>query len=233
MEPMTYRGSGVKMRRIPEKELMDDIIQARAYAETDFSEPHNAFVAYFRDHFPDFTTGEVLDLGCGTADVILRFARAFPEVHITGIDGAQAMLDIALKEVQKQGLSGRISLEKCRLPDEDLLRRRFDAVISNSLLHHMADPAVMWQTMLSCARPGAPLFVMDLFRPDSIESARELVKQYASDAPPVLQEDFYNSLLAAYTVEEIESQLKTAGLGYLSVEVVSDRHMIIWGRRQA
>ena len=38
------------------------------------------------------------------------------------------------------------------------------------------------------------------------------------------------ALLAAYEVAEIEAQLDRAGLSALSIEVVSDRHVIVWGR---
>ena len=72
------------MQRIPEPELMTDPAQAQAYAETDFSAPHDAFIAHFAARFPDFKTGRVLDLGCGAADVTLRFARAYPDAEIVG-----------------------------------------------------------------------------------------------------------------------------------------------------
>ena len=49
------------MQRVPEPELMDDPAQALAYAGADFSEPHQAFVAHFRERFPDFHSGSVLD----------------------------------------------------------------------------------------------------------------------------------------------------------------------------
>ena len=41
------------MQRIPEVELMDDPEQTLAYARADFSEPHNHFVALFREHFAE------------------------------------------------------------------------------------------------------------------------------------------------------------------------------------
>jgi len=47
---------------------------------------------------------------------------------------------------------------------------------------------------------------------------------------PVLKEDFYNSLLAAFEPGEIEAQLREAGLGALQIEQVSDRHLAVWGR---
>ncbi len=62
-----------------------------------------------------------------------------------------------------------------------------------------------------------------------VGSAEALVHQYAADASTILQKDFYSSLLAAYSVEEIQQQLNAAGLPYLIIEIVSDRHVIVWG----
>lgn len=214
--------------RTPEPDLMNDTAQAEAYAGTDFSEPHDAFVAYFAERFPNFNGGSLLDLGCGTADVIIRFARVYPSAHITGIDGAAAMLDIGSRDIERSGLADRIALQRCILPDNELSERKFDAVISNSLLHHLKDPFILWDQIKDCAKARAPLFVMDLMRPETNERARELLELYASDAPEILQEDFYNSLLASYTVNEVREQLNRAGVP-LSVESVSDRHVLIWG----
>jgi ubiquinone/menaquinone biosynthesis C-methylase UbiE len=220
------------MERIPEHELMDDAKQARAYADADFSEPHEAFVAHFKERFPTFSEGSVLDLGCGPADVTIRFSRSFPKAKILGVDGAQSMLDISVRDIRSKGLAHQITLKNCMLPDPSLSRLRFEAVISNSLLHHLRDPEVLWKSIEQCTKPCAPIFVMDLHRPESIEQASEFVKQYAADASPILQKDFYNSLLAAYRAEEIEHQLLTCGLHYLTTEVISDRHVLVWGRRR-
>jgi trans-aconitate methyltransferase len=98
------------MQRTPEPDLMADPVQTQAYARADFSVPHNAFVAHFAARFPDFSRGRVLDLGCGAADVTLRFARAFPAVHIVGVDGAAAMLPLACAAVTRAGCAERITL---------------------------------------------------------------------------------------------------------------------------
>ena len=66
-------------------------------------------------------------------------------------------------------------------------------------------------------------------RPESTDEANKLVELYASDAPPILKTDFYNSLLAAYQIDEVKKQLTHAGLDNLHAEVVSDRHLIVWG----
>ena len=48
--------------------------------------------------------------------------------------------------------------------------------------------------------------------------------------PEVLRRDFRNSLFAAYTVAEVQSQVEAAGLGGLHVAAVSDRHLAVRGQ---
>ena len=63
--------------------------------------------------------------------------------------------------------------------------------------------------------------------------SQRLVGLYAADAPEVLREDFYNSLLAAYRPEEVSTQLIRAGLDRLKLETPSDRHWVVSGTLSA
>jgi len=216
------------MERIAEPELMQDWDQARAYALADFSEPHEAFIHHFQRLFPAFAGGRVIDLGCGAADVTIRFARAYPDATLVGVDGAEPMLRLGREAVARAGLESRVVLHRLRLP-ADGFPGEHDAVISNSLLHHLAEPAALWDAVARTACPGAPVLVMDLLRPTSKDEALALVGRHAAGAPPLLARDFFNSLLAAYRPEEVRQQLDTAGFGHLGVDVVSDRHWLVWG----
>jgi hypothetical protein len=71
---------------------------------------------------------------------------------------------------------------------------------------------------------------MDLFRPGSEPDAWRVVEQYSGREPEVLKRDFFNSLCAAFTTDEVRGQLETAGLGALRVRAVSDRHFTVSGR---
>jgi len=218
------------MERIPEEELMTDPAHVQAYANADFSAPHNAFVAQFGEQFPDFFEAfDVLDLGCGAADISLRFTRAYPACRLVGIDGSEAMLTLGRECIHQAGLQDRIRLSKRLLPviKADSI---FDVIISNSLLHHLADPAVLWQTIQQFGKTGSKIFIMDLLRPDSQGQAKGLVNQYAKHESPLLKKDFFNSLCAAYCVDEVQRQLDRASLGTLSVLSTSDRHLIVTGR---
>jgi ubiquinone/menaquinone biosynthesis C-methylase UbiE len=219
------------MERIPEAQLMDDFEQARAYALADFEEPHSRFIALFRERFPDEAMdGVALDLGCGPGDITRRFAEAFPACRIHAVDGAESMLMFARQMIDFGMLHERVRLFKRLLPTDSLPKTQYDAVICNSLLHHLEDPMVLWQSVRQFAKPGAAVFVMDLMRPESLEQAESMRREYAANEPLVLQHDFYNSLLAAYTPDEVKGQLHKAGLEQLAVEAVSDRHLLVSGR---
>ncbi|UCE88888.1 MAG: class I SAM-dependent methyltransferase [Pseudomonadota bacterium] len=218
------------MERIPEPELMDEDAQARAYAQADFEEPHAQFIAWFRERFAGASvTGAVIDLGCGPADISIRFAQAFPECHVHGVDGAAAMLRYGREAVRAADLAERVRLLEGYLPGAALPQVHYDIIISNSLLHHLADPTVLWREIRARAAPGTLTFIMDLMRPGDQRAAQVLVDTYAEGEPEVLRHDFFNSLLAAYQPEEVEAQLAAAGLGWLEVRVASDRHLVVSG----
>ena len=215
------------MDRTLEPELMDEAEQAAAYAAADFAEVNQGFVDRFLAFAPGLTAGEVVDLGCGPADICLRLARARPGLRITGVDAAEAMLGHGRAAVTGAGLGGAIELVRARLPGV-LAGRQFDAVLSNSLLHHLPDPAVLWADIARLARPGAPILVVDLMRPATPEAARALVDEHAAGEAGVLRHDFLASLRAAFTPAEVAGQLAAAGLR-LQVAPITDRHLAIWG----
>ncbi len=218
------------MDRILELEVMDDPAQAVAYARADFAEVNQAFVDRFRAAFPDFAAGGVADLGCGPADIPIRLARALPAVHVTGVDASKPMLELAREAVAAAGLAARIFLVEGRLPGLPLPAGGFDAVICNSLVHQLPDPAPFWQEVRRLGRRTAAVLVVDLFRPDTPAAARAIVERYSGGEDPIMKRDFYNSLCAAFTPDEVAGQLRTAGLAHLKVEVISDRHWAVAGR---
>ncbi len=219
----------VVLRRIPEPELMLDPAQAKAYAEADFEEAHQSVVAHLQRCLPELpTTAHVLDAGCGPCDVTRRLALAFPNWTIDAIDASRAMLRLGQGAISKAGLDDRVKLHELHLPAVHMPQARYDVIVSNSLLHHLATPDTLWQTIRRFGAPGASVFVMDLSRPANTSFLNQLLQSVLSE-PKVLQQDFHNSLLAAYTEDEVRTQLIRNGLG-LSVERVSNRHWVAWGR---
>ena len=216
------------MDRTLEPELMDDPEQALIYARADFEQENQGFVDRFREDFPDFSEGHVFDLGCGPGDIPIRFAREFPSCRITGVDASAPMLRLAEDAVQQAGLSGCITFRCERFQDLAGVSVA-DAAISNSLVHHVRNPLQFWHTLRLVVKPGSPVLVMDLLRPDSPEEAQTIVDRYAAQEPEILRRDFYHSLLAAFTEDEVAAQLAEMNLSRLMVDVPDDRHWVVGG----
>ena len=212
---------------------MDDPVQARAYANADFEEPHNRFINFFREVVnSNDVAGPVLDLGCGPADISIRFALAFPGSVIHAIDGAASMLQPGKLRITHEKLQDRIQLFHGQIPEFQLPEKKYRYIISNSLLHHLHNPEVLWQYVKEYSEPGSFIFIMDLMRPENNVEAKELVNIYSGNEPEILKRDFYNSLCAAFTPEEVVRQLQDSGIEGLDLQVISDRHMVIYGNIQ-
>ena len=215
------------MERITEPELMDDEQQSIAYAAADFSTSNQFFVDSLVRDFPA-QLRQVVDIGCGPADVVIRLARAVPGATITAIDGSAPMIALGRAAARAAGVDDRLALLHTRIPGPPPGAHAFDAVLSKDLLHHLPDPQVLWNEVTRLGRPGAVVYVMDLVRPDSTDAAHAMVADGAGSEDPILQRDFYNSLLAAFTIDEVRQQLRDAGLE-LTVSLSGVRHMLIKG----
>ena len=216
------------MERILEPEIMDGEAEAAAYAKADFSDSNKAFVDDVAARFGG-QLQQVVDFGCGPGDIAVRLARVHPGVHITAVDGSASMLALADKAAHAAHLGGRITLVHGRLPGLALPERHFDLVLCKDMMHHLPDPQVLWSEIKRLGKPGAAVYVMDLARPASQEEARAIVERVSGGEDPILKEDFYNSLCAAFTADEIRAQLAIAGLA-LPVSQLTERHLCVRGR---
>ena len=177
----------------------------------------------------DLVPGEsVLDVAAGNGNATLAAARRF--CHVTSTDYVSTLLERCSGRVAAEGTQASFMIADAEaLPFED---GSFDAVVSNSLAHHLPDPGVLWSEIKRLLRPGGSLYVTDLLRAESKEKAREVVETYSGEEHPLLKDDFYHSLLAAFTLEEVRAQLSELGLDGFQVEAVSDRHWLVAGSLQ-
>ena len=233
------------MQRLPEPELMDDARQACAYAAADFSATDQALVDTVLERLAaGLPQGpgrpqRLVDLGCGPGNISFRLAQACPDAAVLGLDGAAAMLDLARQRHRAEPLRWtKLRFHQARLPlaagaiDDlpDAWRPPFTTLVSNSLLHHLHDPEVLWRSLRQLGTPGALVVVRDLRRPRDQESLDALVERHAASAPEVLRRDYALSLRAAFRPDEVASQLLAAGLPELAVRELGDRHLEVVGR---
>ena len=100
----------------------------------------------------------------------------------------------------------------------------FDMVISNSIIHHLPDPVTFLQEVRRVLKPNGAIFLRDLRRPETLEIRDNLVEMYAGDCNSHQKQLFSDSLQAAFTLDEVEMMVETAGLDGLRIYESSDRH---------
>jgi ubiquinone/menaquinone biosynthesis C-methylase UbiE len=218
-----------RIARRPEPEIMDLPEEAEAYARADFSDVNDAFVRRLLELAGPRETARAVDLGCGPADIPIRLLRIRPRWRVAAVDASPAMLDLARKAVAQAGLAHAVDFVLADAKSRALPDAAFDVVFSNSILHHIADVAPFWAQVRRIAAPRALLFLRDLARPAEATEAAAIVARYAGNESPLLREEFQRSLLAAYTPDEVRRQLADAGLDRLTVTMVTDRHLDVFG----
>jgi ubiquinone/menaquinone biosynthesis C-methylase UbiE len=114
----------------------------------------------FFDHVWDVfqlnADSRVLDLGCGTGQVAIPFAHRVREV--VGVDPEQDMLDEAVKQAQRSGVSN-IRWELKRAEDIDESFGMFDLTTMGASFHWM-DQKLVLQRVYDRTKPGGGVVVV-------------------------------------------------------------------------
>lgn len=109
----------------------------------------------------------VLEVGCGTGELLRCVARRFPAAEVTGLDPDASALAIAEEKVRAEALPARFApgrAERLQFPEGS-----FDLVISSLMLHHLdtaakKDALREWRRVLV---PGGVLLLVDFGVPRS------------------------------------------------------------------
>lgn len=208
--------------RTLEPEIMESLQDALDYDSMDHREVNRAFVRDFLAASPDLE--EVLDLGTGTAQIPIELCRQSAEGRILAIDLSAEMLLVAKANVEVASLRDRVMLDRIDAKGLPYAAGRFSAVMSNSIIHHIPEPAPSFAEALRVTRSGGRLFFRDLARPDTAEQVRTLVQQYALGANEHQRKLFGDSLHAALSIEEVRELVGALSFSPETVSLTSDRH---------
>jgi len=212
-----------------EAEAMDTAEEAREYDLMDHDVVNARFVADLLDATgrlgrPDHDRSFVVDVGTGTARIPIELCRVRRVGWVAAVDLAYEMLQVARENVASAQLSSRIQLQLARataLPFRDACS---PVVVSNSLIHHLPDPAGAFREMSRVVSPGGILFVRDLVRPASLSTVEQLVDTYAGGATAQQRQLLADSLRAALTLDEVREETRGLPFAQMSLTETSDRH---------
>ncbi|HBF30091.1 class I SAM-dependent methyltransferase [Rhizobium sp.] len=217
------------MPRVPEPERMTEE-EEFFYAKADYSIPHEALA---REIYATVGAGPkwAIDLGCGPGDVLLRLRKLAPDWVLVGADISPRMLSLASQDESERLLAHETAINwvlingrKSAFPDAT-----FDVIMSNSVLHHVANPVHFWAEIGKLSKHGTHVFVRDLRRPASELEAKAIIERNIPNEYEVVKTHYFSSLLSSYTRSEVEDQLREAKVFGLSVVEIEDRYLSVQG----
>ncbi|WP_169976730.1 class I SAM-dependent methyltransferase [Tautonia rosea] len=227
---LTIEEPGV-LPRVLEPEVMDTPEEAHDYDAMDHAEVNARFVSDLITYHGRSPSGEWLDVGTGTALIPITLCQRVESCRIVGTDLAEQMILLGLQNVIAAGLSHRIRLDRVDAKAMPYPDQSFEAVLSNSIVHHIPDPLAVLAEMARLVAPGGTLFVRDLTRPNSQNELDRFVQLYVGQEPEHAQAMFRDSLHASLTLVEVQHMVASLGLPQDGVQMTSDRHWTWTWRR--
>ena len=107
---------------------------------------------------PELSHPEILIAGCGTGRHPLRVAFAHPESSVLAIDLSRASLAYAMRQAERHKISN-VEFLQGDLLCVSQLKRTFDCIQADGVLHHLDDPAAGMKALVAVLKPGGYLRV--------------------------------------------------------------------------
>ncbi|GAA2225628.1 class I SAM-dependent methyltransferase [Streptomyces amakusaensis] len=122
----------------------------------------------------------IVDLGCGTASLATRLARALPHADVVGIDGDPLMLGLAEEAVV--GTGARLLLDDLNAPgwaDRAAVDGPWHAAVSSTALHWLTPEALteVYRELAARLVPGGVFVDANNRGPDGSDAVRGLARE--------------------------------------------------------
>lgn len=153
--------------------------------------------------------GLALDVGTGPAQIPIAILQRLPELRFVAVDRSLRMLQQAHQAAEESGVCRRLMVLEADGRALPFRNGSFDLVCSNSLLHHLEDPAAVLKEMSRVLRPGGAFLLRDLRRPSWLSFPWH-VGWHGRHYEGRMRELFRASVAAAYTPPELKNLIDAA-----------------------
>ncbi|MBD3216029.1 MAG: methyltransferase domain-containing protein [Candidatus Lokiarchaeota archaeon] len=174
-------------------------------------------VSKIRDMNP---TGTIVDLGCGSGNLIVKIAKDIKDVELIGVDISSEMLQRAKKRAEKQNLDSHIKFKTGSADSLPFSDNSINMIVSSLSLHHWEDPLKSLKEINRVLKNDGKLLLFD-FRRDArrffyvllIFATRVVVPKALKEINEPL-----GSLKAGYTLREINEILESSPFHEFNIE---------------
>ncbi|MCB1868439.1 MAG: methyltransferase domain-containing protein [Gammaproteobacteria bacterium] len=174
--------------------------------------------------------GKLLEVGCGTGNLQIQIATAFPNAHCTGVDIDPTGLAAAREAVQKAEMDHRITVLEGDV-GHIVSEGDYDVVIMVEVLHEIA-PDIRADVVRGCARAlrtGGWLVIVDETYPSTLEETRK--PEFLFPLQTGLEEMMWGNIIP--TREEQKRLLNDAGFtGTINRSMLGEGFTLLSAQKQ-
>lgn len=156
-----------KSPRKPNIEGLDNPEVAKAFEKMTNFLPFRLLRKKVLSKLKDFNPkGTLVDIGCGSGNLIIQIAESFPDLNLIGIDISSEILEFAKKLALDRNLGKRIEFKIGNVEKLPFSNESIDFIISTLSLHHWVNPVKVFNEIHRVLKRDGTLLIFD-FRRDS------------------------------------------------------------------
>ena len=113
----------------------------------------------------------VAELACGAGTGLIKFANAYPNCSVVGIDGDEFSLGLTRERLGESGLSDRVAVEHSTFEDWSP-GQKFDMIFISISMHECRDMQKTTRNVFDALNPGGYFVISDMPFPATTEECR-------------------------------------------------------------
>jgi SAM-dependent methyltransferase len=190
--------------------VSEDEVEAwvRVAGEDHFVRSDDAFVARARNL--GVTSGMVLDLGSRLALIPMKILWEEEGLLAIGVYGSPVMAERGRETAQEWNLDQRMFFQVGEPGQMKFKTHYFDMVVSDGLLHQVAEPEHLLREIDRVTKPGGAILLRELARPARFGFSRH-IEEHAAHYEGVLRHRFEQAARSGFTPGELTGMVERAG----------------------
>ena len=160
-------------------------------------------------------SGNALDVGSGSGQLLSKIALAFPNLNFTGIELSPNMIHYCKKNIQKYDVPNVNIIQKSWYELNKLNNQKYDLITWNLALHHCDTQKQVTEVindLKNLLNPNGTLFLFDIERPKTGKIALGLCDIFNDKWGSWYYQDSLDSYKAAFSFDEMEEIIKNSNL---------------------
>lgn len=164
----------------------------------------------------NFRFANVLDVGCGTGEILKRIHKRYSEVSLTGVDISEKMLEVAKVKIGNKATLLWADAEM--LPFSDAT---FDLIVCSDSFHHYPNPQKVLAEFRRVLKGGGNLLICDYSIGFPLRQLMNLFIRFSHDGD-----------VHIYSKEEITKLVIQASFSNIQYERTNATAFIIMGEKR-